>query len=304
MLIEQVPPRIEEEGELRMATVFSINLYWSGSMFDVKNGILSFYEKAALVVDPCARFYRTEWMKNAKKVDENVKSMLPFWLEDKEARRGMYSIQIDNRRSKNAASECGFRLFSAEYRGAGSISLWIPYESAQSRSESLWGWVIDLVDEFNFSFGAAGFSFAYNDLHDSSGEIESRMSSLVQRYSVVDFPCARNTMFIVGDGFKRVNWATFLGSKLVSRVGGTEALKKVGVEDISVVDTVCGIAIRAGVRPILGDVNRVEDLSHYRRVGSMLVDARSRVHPPVLVPQGAFVADRGMTQAWLSRFDK
>jgi hypothetical protein len=62
-----------------------------------------------------------------------------------------------------------------------------------------------------------------------------------------------------------------------------------------------GVVIQAGPRPLFGDVNRKEDLPHYRKLARALKPIRVE-YDDSLGQGGAFDVEK--TREWFDRFDK
>ena len=112
---------------------------------------------------------------------------------------------------------------------------------------------------------------------------------------------AISTNFIVPEGMKCINWLTFIGTKGVAALGGSEALASAVGAGGTVIPMSPGVVVQAGDIPKLGDVNRQEDLSAYFTVGHALAPFRAVKHPAIFGAGG--IPDEAVTNAWLARFD-
>jgi hypothetical protein len=112
------------------------------------------------------------------------------------------------------------------------------------------------------------------------------------------------TLYAIRQGLKSAGWLTLVGRRLLDTLGGEEALARALPAEVTVHTLPFGVLIQAGPRPLLGDVNRREDLPLYRAVGRVLAPVRSRAHPAYLYKSAAEGEDHGWTEQWLARFDK
>jgi hypothetical protein len=167
--------------------------------------------------------------------------------------------------------------------------------------------LLDLVDdamaEFPVHWGTAGYAFYWKD---TDWKIEKYAEQWLRG------PLLRHPGLATGDymtwgslveeGVCNIGWLTFLGDALIDRLGGRDALvadaRAAGIE---VRFYQRGVALQAGSRPELGDVNRRHLLPSYREVG--------RIVEPVFAPEDVLekivvtgLQDQDESLAWLRRF--
>jgi len=102
------------------------------------------------------------------------------------------------------------------------------------------------------------------------------------------------------DGIKCVNWLTAVDDELLDRIGGRDAVRGRFSAAIVCHDLPHGLVVQAGKNPVLGDVNRVDELSHYREVAAQL----RPIYAKVTGVRGLndYDCDRDYTSAWRNRF--
>jgi hypothetical protein len=102
------------------------------------------------------------------------------------------------------------------------------------------------------------------------------------------------------EGIKCVNWLTAIDESLLERVGGRDNLRRQFGPSITCYDLPHGLVIQAGDQPVIGDVNRVDELSAYREVAAQL----RRVYATRLSVQGLtdYRRDVSRIPPWRERF--
>lgn len=295
--------QFEDGGIEYLKICFAVTIYWTGSIFERREGLLEVYRRTWEIVGPAARRYQTDSMKSARKVKGDTGELIPTWLEDSPGERMMYILGVDNRPQAGAASDTGLLFYATEYKDAGAFSFWMPAEPAERDPDSLVDLVAELAGAIPFASGHAGYSLEYDARGDYRVVAREKLAALVRRHAGLDVPCVENTSFVVHDGFKRVNWLTLLGAQLVERLGGADAIRGQLGEAIEVRPLETGVLVRAGPRPEIGDVNRRDNLPLYHEVGRVLAPVRAREHPAVLYPPDSLVASKEKTAEWLGQFD-
>jgi hypothetical protein len=295
--------RFEDEGVEYLKACFTITLYWTGSIFDDRDGFLSLYQQAWDLVGPEARLYQTDSMKRPKKVKADTQDLVPTWLKDRPGQREMYILLVDNREDVSAASDRGLLFHATEYKNAGALSLRLPVEEVERAPEAMVERVAEMAESIPFASGHAGYSVDYNPREKYRVMAREKIYALARRHPGLDVPCVENTCFVIHMGFKRVGWLTLLGDGLVKQLGGTENIPGQLSEAITIRELKKGLLLQAGPRPEFGDVNRRETLPLYREVGRAVAAARATEHPAVLYPPDSFVASAEQTNEWLAEFD-
>jgi hypothetical protein len=124
------------------------------------------------------------------------------------------------------------------------------------------------------------------------------MGVLARRYPAIDLSEVPLTLMALATGIKRMNWITLVGAETMAEKGMSVA----ELTDLESYALPHGVAIVAGGRPLLGDVNRQEDLGAYHRVGHVVARLRSTDHGPFVCDQQGDPQD-DRTDEWLGYFD-
>jgi len=293
----------EEDGVIYLKPCFMFTLYWQGSIFTQTESILNMYHVAWNAVKDHVKFFQTDSMKKTRKVRKDTGDLVPFWLKDKPGTRGIYILAIDNRDSFDAAPDAGLEFFAPEYRGVGAINLFLPVEVVEQSPEKLVTLATNLAKDITFASGNAGYALNFTREGDYYTSAEWSAFPLCFRYPGLEYNSLSNTSFALQEGFKRVNWLTFLNLDQCEKLGGIKELEKKFSSDIIIHPLAKGIMIQAGAMPAIGDVNRQQFLPLYHEVGRVLAPVRAKKPPEFLVPPGWAMADKEKTNEWLSVFD-
>lgn len=274
-------------------------LYWSGSIFEHGAALLKFQERALDLIASRIKFYRTETMGAAKPAKKDSTELLRFWLEGTTTRRDVYMLFLESGSAADEPSEHAFAVSAAP--GNGHIRLVLP-PSFCIDGEKLMSLTLDLTKDFAFDFGTAGYSLNWNWLGKHIRRSQLAMNALAPRFVGVDMSMPLGTQFIVPTGIKCANWITLINSAMLEKLGGTNVVTNALGSDASLHIVAHGAALRAGVAPSLGDVNRRDSLLGYHAVGRVVASLRAPKHAPIFGPSG--IPDQIATDKWLARFDR
>jgi Protein of unknown function (DUF3396) len=272
-----------------------ITLYWTGSLEDHAEQILRFHNRSMQLVRQNVTYYCTETMRGYRKADSTTLEMLPFWLSSRDARREFYFLELTAAADREAATDQA--LFFRQNRAAGALRLVLPLGYVQSSSRPLKDLTVELVGDFVFASGHAGYAFSLNE-HDPDVSHSARlqMYPLGMRYPGIDIPSVPTSLSCVQDGIKCINWLTLLGNTLARDFKPSEADEQIVIERLP-----HGILIQAGPHPEMGDISRGQLLPAYHSVGRRVAHLRAMDHPAFIVMDK--VPDDDATDRWLSRFD-
>jgi len=272
-----------------------ITLYWTGSLDDHAEQILQFYNRSMQVLRQNVTYYCTETMRRYRKADSTTLDMLPFWLTSQDAKREFYSLELTAAADPEAATDQA--LFFRQNRAAGALRLVLPEGYPHSTSQPLKDLAVELVGDFVFAHGHAGYAFSLNE-HDPDVSHSARlqMYPLGMRHPGIDIPSLSASLHCVQDGIKCINWLTLLGDRLARDFKPSEADEQIVIEPLP-----HGILIQAGPHPEMGDVNRGQLLPAYHAVGRRVAHLRAGNQPAVILLDK--VPDEDATDRWLSRFD-
>ena len=154
-----------------------------------------------------------------------------------------------------------------------------------------------MAEPFPFRYGTVALSLCWNDMSvDRDIDVPRLIGPLLKRYPGFNVGTPRE---LTDQAVPPVNWLTLLGPELLRKLGGIGDVRREFADDeaISVMPLGHGALIRAGEFPQLGDRNRRDTLSLYRKVGSYLKDYRGDQEIEL---DGLTLEE---SEKWLARFD-
>lgn len=148
-----------------------------------------------------------------------------------------------------------------------------------------------------YSFGYVSPAFVYLEGIGEPAAFKM-IRSLSRRYPCLDVPALLPDCFELGEGPKGAYWGTYLGERLVERVGGEARLRNhLAGYDVRITPFEHGaMSVYLGPMPIGGDVNQREDIAPYQAAFGLL----STLMLPREMPYMHF--DEEAMHEWLYRF--
>jgi hypothetical protein len=288
------------DGVEYMKLCVDVALYWRGSAFDHVKGLLHFYREAISLIGGRLTFFEREEMQGAEPITRAALDQVPDWLTGSDRTKDVFTLDLETSRVKNIPSDTAFRFWADEYpeEPAGKIRLVLPVSFVAEAPQSFVKLALSLAKELRFHSGHAGYAINWDHRGDYALASRKSMSVLATRYPAIDFADEPTTLMAIPTGMKRINWITFVGNDLVAQKG-----LQLDLEGLEVHPMPHGIAVVAGDRPRVGDVNRQEDLTAYYKVGRALAGLRSHDHPP-LIPDKQGDPEEDRTEEWLSYFER
>ena len=248
-----------------------LTLYFDDDFLSHSESILNFYNQAIEHIKDDINFYDINGKNKFKKIKNKgeVLDFLPFWVSFFDANREEYGLSLKCSKDKNGASDKMFDFYCGNV-GLGSIKLTLPLELLQNSPHKLIDLVKLAVGNFKFLSGHGGFGTTMaNDFH---AEIEDwPVYALSRRYLCIDFGTPHLFSDFMKDGIKGISWLTLLGNMWVEKLADLDALKE-NLSKSTIHSLANGILIQAGPNPILGDVNKQEDMTSYFEIGKILKD--------------------------------
>jgi hypothetical protein len=302
MLTEGLPTmdkalRFHEGDTEFMKLAFDVTAYWTGSAYDHKEGLLHFYQEALALIGARLKFYEREDMEGAAPLAADTLRQLPEWLNGSDPTKDVYTLDLETSAVANLPSDMALRFWANEYPDppTGMIRLLLPTRMFEEAPGKLVDLTSSLVKKLRFHSGHAGYTVNWDHRGEFAHPSRKRMAILARRFPGIDLMEIPATLIAIPTGMKRINWVTLLGNDLL-------AGKTVDLQGLDTRPLPHGVAIVAGERPKVGDVNRQEDMSDYHKVGRAVADLRSPDHIPFVADQsGEPQEDR--TEEWLSHFD-
>lgn len=217
-----------------------------------------------------------------------------------------------------AADERGASAFYFEALGIpwalSYVRISIPVPATVDECIAFHDFLIDVCRSLCPVSGYAGISVIESPDSMISVDYEPVVYQWAQRFPGLeaDYPSSHVTWLCKGregsrPGIKGVNWITILSTSWVEEMGGMPELStKVPALDprLSVSPYECGVLIRAGDSPQLGDAERDSWPELYVKLSKYLRPIRISQHRPFHHDNGGIRFDRQRSEAWLRRFDE
>lgn len=276
-----------------------IVLYFDGWTDTLKlnaDGLTDFYREAMALVGTDMRWVLINGEGHFRKVNKKMFDMLPFWVSADGPDQGTYGVNMQGGPEQNGRIDKSFTF----HRGVSSyIRLTLPVECMLEDLECFANLAKGMVQRMRFASGSAGLSVNLTPDQWQRNEGE-HLYMLSRRFSGLDIGITRLWSKYAIQGLKTVNWLTFLGDGLMSRMGGRNGVKLALPGNAPVTDLNHGAMIQAGPRPLLGDGNTQEDMSAYAGVARALtpLSLPGDVVPPEFGANGG----EENTHRWLNRF--
>jgi hypothetical protein len=293
----------ETDGTIYLRLCVAITVYFEGKVEDHAVGVRHFYATALERIGAHVRFYQTDSMRKPKPVKDRSADAMAALLHFGEKVPMFYKLYLESEDASQAASRYSITVYTNRLKAGGALRLAVPVEEVLDREDRFVALAGELTRKLAFASGYGGFSFNRAEESDLEGIGRNKSAALSHRWYGIDIEQLSTTIYAIARGLKSAGWLTLVGSKLLDALGGTDALQRALPAEALVHPLPSGVLIQAGPRPLLGDVNRKEDLQLYRAVGRVLAPVRSPGHPIYLYKSAAEGEDDGWTQKWLARFD-
>jgi hypothetical protein len=134
----------------------------------------------------------------------------------------------------------------------GAVEIWFPLDYMSPADVATFAQAI--ADELPYYSGYASPAITFGPLGNAY-DAGAVIKGFAPKYPGFDLPFQEGVRYEVGDKAIGARWLTFLGPRLVSRLGGEEALV-VAAPSVEVSQVGHGILLRAGANPEIGDANR------------------------------------------------
>jgi len=279
-----------------------ITVYWVGSIFDRREGVLDFYTKSMNVIGTYLTFYETETMRGAAAVRTGTLDLVPMWLTRPSAKRSTYMLYLESGSSVESVSDFAFTLRAMENEQVGAMRLVLPTHFITKSVNQFLDLAQSLVQKLDINFGHGGYSLNWNEVGRFASFAEKEIYILSQRYPGIDIPDLAGTLDVLSQGVKCANWLTLLDETSCNRLGGMINLQSTFSKEIKMHKLNKCIMIQAGPRPRIGDINRLRKLSFYNEVGRVIAGLRATDHP-AFIKHGENIYDEDISENWLGRFD-
>jgi hypothetical protein len=260
-------------------------------------GFIRFYGEFVRSFGAQLTTYATGTMTSWKKPTAKALQMLPSWLsESRNLELGGFGIEFHSGPSVVELVPPAIRIDVDN--GASYISVSLPPDFVATDPQRALTFLKNAIGgDFALAAGWAGYAIAWNtSMGDLTGEPAQTLGAWLKRHPGLGHGNNFNIYDRALHGISSVNWLTLLGPELTARKGGRDAIAAGLGDEITVGELSRGVCIQAGPQPLLGDVNRGDDLPLYRRVGRFLADVRT--HEPFRILSGL-----DDPEAWFARFD-
>ena len=253
-------------------------------------------------------WYLTETMKQFKPVTQRSFMLPKVWWQDGAPRKALRELFLKGGEVHDSVATCGIDLRSAEREkttfelSSNYIRFIVPAVYMETKRQAFLDFVLDASEKLPFVSGHGGYVLECNEYF--AEDAQGAAYPLAMRFQGVDISTrSRGPWAVRAERIKNVAWLTLIGSKLLNRIGGLHALKQKAGTPLIVTETAYGVVMQAGEKPILGDVNRVEDMSAF-------IDAYRLVEPLHVGIEDLFAPFKikgatdeiDATKRWLFRF--
>ena len=293
----------DDHGRPLLVPCAELTVYWRGSMFERAERLIGMYERLMGDLGPSFKHFETGTMAGAKPLRADSLQTVPFWLKSK-PRRDIYMLRLESGEKSADPSDIALQfLADEEDEPLGGMRVCLPASVLLERAEQFAERVAHYIGDLDFESGHAGFGVNWDQRSDDALDAETGMARIAARFHAVDLPDLDGTLIAMNNmrpaGIKRVSWLTLLGRELAGMVGGIEGIKSKLPASCVVRQLPAGLQIQAGPQPLVGHVNRRDDMRPYKAVGQMLADHRFPEHPSLFASAGS----EAESSAWLARFD-
>lgn len=255
-------------------------------------------------------WYASETMTQFKPATSRAHMLPATWWKNGAPQKPLRELQLKCGANHDSVATCGIYLRSAERsnRSFRSMSNYVRFIVETTFVETSYQRFVDFVhlacDRLPFVSGHGGYVIECNQYHPN--EAQAAAYPLAMRFQGVDIATmSRGPWAVRHERVKNAAWLTLVGAGLLEKIGGIKGVEAKATDRLAVLSTRHGVVIRAGERPILGDVNRREDLQAY-------IDAYRLVEPLQAGIETLFapfdlpgkVDATAATERWLVRFAK
>jgi len=255
-------------------------------------------------------WYATEAMKQFQPTTGRSFTLPKVWWKDGAPRKKLRELMLKGGKAHDSVGTCGIYLSSAEPEhpifklSSNYLRFMVPADFMETRSQEFVDFVLAVSNQIPFVSGHGGFVIECNQYFEEDAQGAAFPSAM--RYQAVDIATmSRGPGVARGEKIKNVGWLTLIGSELLEKVGGLKALQHKATDRLSLVKTSHGVLIRVGPKPILGDVNRHEDLSAFVEAYRLVESLHTGIGELFAAFELAGKADEvDATQRWLFRFRK
>jgi hypothetical protein len=280
-----------------------IILYLNDEALLNPKGLLAVHDRAFSLVGNSIKFVQNGDGAPWEARPNDVSSLLQGWFARGGPSKGSYCLYMESGEVTEEPSDRGIHF--SWVLGDGYIRILLPAEVGLETPEQLCSLALEFASLLDFRWGSAGFTMNVQRGYDGSYE-NSALAKIGQRLSGVDLgdPLYWSILSKKCCGIKGVNWLTFLGSELVSKVatshqGQGTFLSALG-NNVTLSDLPHGVMIQAGAVPGFGDTTQSETLPEYRQVARAL---RVLKIPPDVLRNFDEIGGTVNTRIWLNRFD-
>jgi hypothetical protein len=294
----------EKKGAVYLRLSVALTVYFEGTLQEHAAGVEHFWATALKLVSPQLRFFQTDSMRKPKAIKDRSADAMAALVHIGDKVPMFYKLFAESGNAAQTASEYSIAINANRLLLGGALRLALPVEDVLEQEAGFVALARELTKKLAFSSGYAGFSLNRAEESDLETTGREQSAALSHRWQGIDVEDLSTTLYAIRQGLKSAGWLTLVGRKLLDTIGGMEALAQALPAEVALHALPFGVLIQAGPRPLLGDINRREDLPLYRAVGRVLAPVRSPAHPKYLYKSAAEGEDYGWTEKWLARFDR
>ncbi len=156
-------------------------------------------------------------------------------------------------------------------------------------------WCAALKPEHGYAGLRLAQSHCYADYEGSRYTLQ-----FSRRFLGLDVGSPFSHKWALGQSIKGADWLTILSDDFVRKLGGPEAVRQ-GMGDLPVLPYAGGLILQAGPLPLVGDVEKHQDMSAYKRVARIVEPVRCKDHRGPNMTKPTFFSEEEY-RTWLARF--
>jgi hypothetical protein len=284
-MLETLTLHVDDESWPAVQPVIELILFSGKPRAELVHGFIDFYTAVAGAQAMEFRWYQTNVMKTCRRLDGRQAGIdqVALMLTDKKSVKSPF-VGVEHHSGPKADNfgPPAFQFFSVEDLSDPAdpvhqsfVRLCLPPHVA-AQSEHLYQSCLAAASHLPFDSGYCGYSYYWET---GSSDVERELAR-VNRGWLLRYPglAPGEPLALINfadKGLLGVSWITFVGQDYVERLGGIDALAAALPDaQVTAIEPSRGVAIRAGEKPELGDVNRDQTLPNYGAVGEALAEVR------------------------------
>jgi hypothetical protein len=275
-----------------------LTLYLADHAHWAHGGAASVFGRFVDLVGPSLCWFSTSTHPSARRFDSDILGSLAEHLAVQGLTtrvRHLFEFRVADDPNAASASFTYREVDPAQSTRAASLSLTFPHDFSTDDVLQL---AIEIAHEHPFHSGIAGWTVSYS--RRAEREAFSHAHLQCKRFLGLDVQYPDAMAWYATTGLPGVGWLTMIGDPLLERLALAPATLtgREWSSDVGVMRLRKGVLVRAGDKPMLGDLNRVELVPALHEVAALLGPHLVAEPPPL---PGTFGIE-DTTARWFRRF--